>query len=128
MPSFKLDKNRIITSTEALTLKEIPKNLIVIGAGVIGLELGSVYARMGSKVSVVDVESSVLATMDSSLGRELKKVLTRDLGFKFYLSHQVEKVDSDGKTVELLAQSNTKETLTLTGDYCLVAIGQKTLY
>ena len=111
LPFFNLDKNRIITSTEALSLQEIPKKLIIVGAGVIGLELGSVYARMGSEVSVVVVSSSILSGMDQSLGRELKKVLIRDLGFKFYLSHQVEKVTAVGESIELIATSSAKEKL-----------------
>tara|TARA_B100000579_G_scaffold221301_1_gene180995 strand:+ start:7205 stop:8608 length:1404 start_codon:yes stop_codon:yes gene_type:complete len=125
LPSFNLDKTRIITSTEALSLKKIPKKLIVVGAGVIGLELGSVYARMGSKVSVVDVSPNLLSGMDVSLGRELKKILIRDLGFKFYLSHQVEGIKNNNKGVELIAKSNNKDKLNLKGDICLVAIGRK---
>ena len=124
IPAFNLDKKRIITSTEALSLREIPKHLIVVGAGVIGLELGSVYARMGSKVSVVDVSSNVLSTMDLSLGKELKKVLSRDLGFKFHMSHKVTGVHNNGKNVELSAISHNSESLILEGDYCLVAIGR----
>jgi len=125
LPSFNLDKNRIITSTEALSLKEIPNNLIIVGAGVIGLELGSVYARMGSKVSVVDVSSSILSGMDASLGRELKKVLERDLGFQFYLSHKVQKINANKKSIELIAESDTQDIIKIKGDYCLVAIGRK---
>ncbi|RPG57719.1 MAG: dihydrolipoyl dehydrogenase [Flavobacteriales bacterium TMED191] len=125
LPFFNFDKQRIITSTEALSLKEIPRKMIIIGAGVIGLELGSVYARMGSEVSVVDISSSVLSSMDASLGRELKKVLTRDLGFKFYLSHKVEKVTSNGKKVELIASSKSNEKIKLHGDYCLISIGRR---
>ena len=125
LPFFNLDKKRIITSTEALSLKEIPKKMIVVGAGVIGLELGSVYARMGTEVSVVDISASLLSSMDLSLGRELKKVLTRDLGFKFYLSHQVEKIKNTGNGVELVAEINDKEKLKLKADYCLVAIGRR---
>ena len=124
LPSFNLDKKRIITSTEALSLKEIPKNLIIIGAGVIGLELGSVYARMGTQVSVIDVSDNLLSSMDSSLGKELKKVLIRDLGFKFYLSHQVKNVVNLGKHIEVLASSN-HDNIKLKGDYCLVAIGRR---
>ena len=124
LPFFNLDKKRIITSTEALSLKEIPKNIIIVGAGVIGLELGSVYARMGSQVSVVDISNNLLSSMDSSLGKELKKVLVRDLGFKFYLSHQVESITNLGDDIELIASSN-KEKIKLNGDYCLVAIGRR---
>ena len=81
-----IDKQRIITSTEALKLKEIPKHLLIIGGGVIGLELGSVYARLGAKVSVVEYADSIIPTMDKSLGKELQKVLAKS-GVEFYLSH-----------------------------------------
>ena len=82
LPFLKIDKKRIITSTEALSLKEIPKHLVLIGGGVIGLELGSVYARLGSKVSVVEYMDSIIPTMDKGLGRELQKVLAK-LGMEF---------------------------------------------
>ena len=124
LPFFNLDKERIITSTEALSLQEIPKELIVVGAGVIGLELGSVYARMGTRVSVVDINKDILSTMDISLGRELKKTLTRDLGFKFYMSHNVKHIKRKGKDVHLLLQSESENDIKLKGDYCLVAIGR----
>ena len=101
IPAFNLDKKRIITSTQALSLSEMPKHLIIVGAGVIGLELGSVYARMGSKVSVVDVSDNVLSTMDLSLGKELKKVLSRNLGFKFYMSHKISSINNNGNNVML---------------------------
>ena len=124
LPFFNLDKERIITSTEALSLQEIPKELVVVGAGVIGLELGSVYARMGTKVSVVDINKDILSTMDISLGRELKKTLTRDLGFKFYMSHKVKSIKRKNKNVNLLLQSESENDIKLKGDYCLVAIGR----
>ncbi len=125
IPAFNIDKKRIITSTEALSLLEIPKHLIVVGAGVIGLELGSVYARMGSKVSVVDVSSHLLSSMDLSLGKELKKVLSRDLGFDFYMSHKVDSIKNTGELVELTATSVDNKSIKLNGDYCLVAVGRK---
>ena len=125
IPAFNIDKKRIITSTEALSLREIPKHLIVVGAGVIGLELGSVYARMGSKVSVVDVSSHLLSSMDLSLGKELKKVLSRDLGFDFYMSHKVDSIKNTGELVELTATSVDNKSIKLNGDYCLVAVGRK---
>ena len=88
LKGIEVDKNRMITSTEALKLKEIPKHLIIIGGGVIGLELGSVYARMGSKVSVVEFTDSIIGTMDKALGKELQSSLKK-LGFEFYLGHKV---------------------------------------
>lgn len=119
-----IDKERIITSTEALSLKEIPKHLMIIGGGVIGLELGSVYARLGAKVSVVEYLDSLIPSMDSGLGKELQKVLQK-LGMSFHLRHAVTSVISDGKEVTLKA-TNQKDnsTLELKGDYCLVAVGR----
>src|SRR5690606_26685635 len=84
LPFLPIDKKRIITSTEALSLTEVPKNLIIIGGGVIGLELGSVYARLGAKVQVVEFMDSIIATMDASLGKELQRVLKKNLGFEFF--------------------------------------------
>ncbi len=118
-----IDKERIITSTEALKLSEIPKHLIVIGGGVIGLELGSVYARLGSKVSVVEYADSIIPTMDRSLGKELQKSLTK-IGFEFYLQHGVTSAKNNGKQVTVAATSKDGKTLELKGDYCLVSVGR----
>ncbi len=119
-----IDKKRIITSTEALKLEEIPKHLIVIGGGVIGLELGSVYARLGSKVSVVEFMDSIIPTMDKTLGKELQRSLKK-LGFEFYLNHKVTEVNAKGKEVTLSAVNKKTEKIELKGDYCLVAVGRK---
>ena len=81
LPGITIDKKRIITSTEALVLPEVPKHLLIIGGGVIGLELGSVYARLGAKVSVIEYTDAIIGTMDKSLGKELQKVLTKE-GFE----------------------------------------------
>jgi len=118
-----IDKERIITSTEALKLSEIPKHLIVIGGGVIGLELGSVYARLGSKVSVVEYADSIIPTMDRSLGKELQKSLTK-IGFEFYLQHGVTSAKNNGKQVTVAATSKEGKTLELKGDYCLLSVGR----
>jgi dihydrolipoamide dehydrogenase len=124
LPFIKIDKERIITSTEALNLKEIPKHLIVIGGGVIGLELGSVYARLGSKVSVVEYAENIIPTMDSSMGKELIKSLKK-LGFEFYLSHKVTGATAKGKNVTVTADSPKGEKIELSGDYCLVSVGRR---
>src|SRR5690606_31510102 len=102
LPFLKIDKKRIITSTEALSLKEVPKNLILIGGGIIGLELGSVYARLGSNVTVVEYLDSIIPTMDRQLGRELLKTLKK-LGINFLLGHRVTGATVKGKTVTLAA-------------------------
>jgi dihydrolipoamide dehydrogenase len=119
-----IDKNRIITSTEALSLKKVPEHLLIIGGGVIGLELGSVYARLGAKVSVVEYLDTLIPSMDRSLGKELQKVLQK-LGISFYLQHGVTAVETKGEKVVMKANAvkDGKE-LQLEGDYCLVAIGR----
>ncbi|MEO9475037.1 MAG: dihydrolipoyl dehydrogenase [Cyclobacteriaceae bacterium] len=124
LPFIKLDKKRVITSTEALELKEVPKHLVIIGGGVIGLELGSVYARLGAKVSVVEFMSNIIPTMDSTLGKELQKSLKK-LGFDLYLGHKVSAVATKGKEVTVTADTPKGEKLELKGDYCLVSIGRK---
>ena len=123
-PGMEPDKKRIITSTEALKLKEIPKKLIVIGGGVIGLELGSVYARLGSQVEVVEFLPSIIPTMDASLGKELTKSLKKE-GFKFHFQHKVQKVENLGDKVVLTALNKKDQEVTIEGDYCLVAVGRK---
>ena len=124
LPFIKLDKKRVITSTEALELKEVPKHLVIIGGGVIGLELGSVYGRLGAKVSVVEFMDNIIPTMDSTLGKELQKSLKK-LGFDLYLGHKVSAVTSKGKEVTVTADTPKGEKLELKGDYCLVSIGRK---
>jgi dihydrolipoamide dehydrogenase len=123
LPFIKIDKKRIITSTEALTLTEIPKHLILIGGGVIGLELGSVYARLGAKVSVIEFMDSIIPTMDKSLGKELQKVMQKQ-GVEFYLGHKVTGATTKGKEVTVTFDSPTGEKKELKGDYCLVAVGR----
>jgi dihydrolipoamide dehydrogenase len=118
------DKQRIITSTEALSLKEIPKKLIVIGGGVIGLELGSVYARLGSEVTVVENSPTLLGTMDGSIGKELTKILKKE-GLKFHFEHLVQKVSNLGDKTSVVALDKKGNEVVLEADYCLVAVGRK---
>ncbi len=123
-PSMPLDGQRVITSTEALKLPEVPKHLIIIGAGVIGAELGSVYARLGAKVSFVEFADSMIPTMDKTMGKELQRSIKK-LGADFYFSHKVTKVENTGDGVTVTADKPDGSTLTLTGDYCLVSVGRK---
>ncbi len=124
LPFAAFDKKRIISSTEALVLKEIPKHLIVVGGGVIGMELGSVYARIGSKVTVVEFLDSLIPTMDGTMGKELLKV-AKKLGMEFYLGHKVTSLENKGKEVVLKAEAKDGKTVELKGDYCLVSIGRR---
>lgn len=123
LPFIAVDKKRILTSTEALNLKEIPKQLVLIGGGVIGLELGSVYARLGTKVTVVEFAEGIIPTMDKSLGKELQKSLKK-IGFEFLLNHQVKKVSSTAKEVTVEASDASGKMISIKGDYCIVAVGR----
>ena len=123
LPFVKIDKKRIITSTEALSLKEIPKHLVVIGGGVIGLELGQVYARLGAEVSVVEYAKSIIPTMDAMLSRELQKSLKKQ-GLKFYTAHQVTSVANKDKKVVVKANNKKGEEIIFEGDYCLMSVGR----
>jgi dihydrolipoamide dehydrogenase len=123
-PGMEPDGNRIITSTEALSLKEVPKHLIVIGGGVIGLELGSVYGRLGSQVTVVEFQDGLLPTMDKTLGKELMKILKKE-GFKFLFNHGVQKVNNTKNGVQLDVKNKKGEIISVEGDYCLVAVGRR---
>ena len=125
LPNVKIDKERIITSTEALKLKEVPKHMIVIGGGVIGLEMGSVFKRLGAKVSVVEFADSIIATMDADLGKELNKVLKKE-GMEFYLGHGVTDVIRNGNELTVKAKAKADGAVVeLKGDYVLVAVGRR---
>ena len=124
LPGVVIDKKRIVTSTEMLELKEVPKHLIIIGGGVIGLELGSVYARLGAKVSVIEFTSGIISTMDAALGKDLQRSL-RKLGFEFYFNHKVTGAKIKGKEVMVTAENSKGQSIELTGDYCLVSVGRK---
>jgi dihydrolipoamide dehydrogenase len=124
LPFAPFDKKRIISSTEALTMTEVPAHLIVIGGGVIGMEMGSVYARLGSKVSVVEFLDNLIPTMDGTMGKELQKI-AKKMGMEVYLGHKVTSVENKGKEVFLKAESKDGKILELKGDYCLVSIGRR---
>ena len=124
LPFIKLDKDRIITSTEALKLKEVPKHLVIIGGGVIGIELGQVYLRLGAQVSVVEFMDRIIPGMDASLSKELTKVLKKQ-GMKFYTSHKVQSVERAGDVVTVKAENAKGEIITLEGDYALVSVGRR---
>jgi dihydrolipoamide dehydrogenase len=123
-PGMEPDKKRIITSTEALNMTEIPTKMLVIGGGVIGLELGSVFARLGSQIEVIEFANTILPTMDSALSKELTRSLKKE-GFKFNMEHRVQKVENKGESVVLTALNKKGEEVSFEADYCLVAVGRK---
>lgn len=124
LPGIELDKKRVITSTEALNLEEVPKEIILIGGGVIGLELGSVYARLGAKVKVIEYADAIIPTMDRTMGKELQKSLTK-IGVEFYLSHKVKSAKAKGKKAIVVADNAKGEEITFEGNLCLVAVGRR---
>ena len=123
LPFIKLDKERVITSTEALNLKEIPKHLIIIGGGVIGLELGQVYKRLGAEVSIVEYMDKIIPTMDSGLSKELTKIFKKQK-LKIHTSHKVTSVERVNDNVRVMAEDKNGKLIEFNGDYCLLSIGR----
>lgn len=123
LPFITLDKERIITSTEALKLPEVPKHMVVIGGGVIGLELGQVYKRLGAEVTVVEYMDRIIPTMDGAQSKELLKVFKKQK-MKFALSHGVTAVERNGDEVTVKATDKKGAEVEFKADYVLVAVGR----
>ena len=124
-PIFNYDKSRVITSTEALNIDKVPKRMVVIGAGVIGLELGSVFGRLGTEIEVVEFMDRILPGMDKDCGKELQRSLKK-LGMKFHLGHKVTEVSAAKTKVKVTVQKkDTEDTFNIDADYCLIAIGRR---
>ena len=119
LPSFKFDGNKIISSREALCLKEIPKNLVVIGGGYIGLELGTVYARLGSKVCIVEMTEQILPGFDKSVVSILQKNLER-LNVDVYVNAKADKIENN----KVVINSKEKGKVLLDASKVLVAVGR----
>lgn len=125
LPGVEIDKKKVITSTEALKLPKLPKSMVVIGGGVIGVELGSVFQRLGTQVSVVEYADSIIATMDKDMGKNLQKVLKKE-GMEFYVGHGVTQVKATAKSVKVTAKAKKDEKeVVLDAEYCLVAVGRR---
>jgi len=124
LPFINIDKKRVITSTEALKLPELPKSMVIIGGGVIGLELGSVYARLGTEVNVIEYLDRIIPGMDDDMGKELQRSLKK-IGIKFQLSHKVTAVKAAKNSVKVSATNKKGEEVDFEAEYCLVAVGRK---
>ncbi|MEX2589073.1 MAG: dihydrolipoyl dehydrogenase, partial [Chitinophagales bacterium] len=124
LPGIEIDKKRIITSTEALELKSLPKKMVVIGGGIIGVEMGSVYARLGTEVEIVEYSDGLIPSMDKALGKELLKSMKK-LGIKFYLNHKVTGAKATSKSTTVTAENAKGEKVEFKGDYCLVSVGRR---
>jgi len=123
--SFNYDKKRVITSTEALNITTIPKKMVIIGAGVIGLELGSVYARIGTQVDVIEFQDRILNGMDKDVSKDLRRSLKK-IGINFHLGHAVTGVKATSKTATVsYKKKDTEDIQEIKADYCLIAIGRR---
>ena len=123
-PFAKIDKEKVITSTEGLELQKAPKHMIIIGGGYIGLELGSVYARLGSKITVLEYMDKITPLLDTTLSKELTKVLKK-LDFDIKVSHKVTSVENTGKEVVVKAEDSKGNAVEVKGDICLVSVGRR---
>ncbi|MCO6476062.1 MAG: dihydrolipoyl dehydrogenase [Phaeodactylibacter sp.] len=123
--NFNYDKERVITSTEALNIEEVPKSMVIVGGGVIGLELGSVFARLGTEVEVVEFLDRIIPGMDGDCSKELMRALKK-LGMKFHLRHAVTNVKINKKSVTVTVQKrDSEEEFKINTEYCLVSIGRR---
>lgn len=123
IPGVKIDKQRIITSTEALALKIQPQSMVIIGGGVIGVELASVYARIGTKVTIIEYADSLVPTMDRELGRELQKVLNK-LEIDSRLGCRVLSATNKADHAQISYIDSSGDSQTINAEYCLVAVGR----
>ena len=124
LPFMKFDKDKIISSTQALSLSEVPKSMVVVGAGVIGLELGSVYSRLGCDVTVLDAANSVLSVMDKDIKTEAEKVLKQQ-GLSFKLGVSVKSAQVNGNEVHIGYEDTESSLKTISAEKVLVAVGRK---
>ena len=125
LPGIEVDEKTVVTSTGALTLNKVPKSLVVIGAGVIGLELGSVYARLGADVTVIEFLDAITPGMDAEIARQFQKMLTKQ-GLKFKLGAAVQGVEVKNNKATVSYQLRKDESAhTITADTVLVATGRK---
>ena len=125
LPGVKIDEKNIISSTGALSLKSVPKSLVVIGGGYIGLEMGSVWKRLGSEVTVIENLPFITPGMDREVSNEFQKILTKQ-GIKFKLNSKVLKIEDLGTQIKIECQSNEKNNKeTILADKALIAVGRK---
>jgi len=124
LPQLPFDGEQIIDSTRALNFNKIPNSMVVIGGGAIGVELGSVYAKLGTKVSLIEFMDTLIPSMDSELGKVLEKSLKK-IGMDFYLQSKVTEVKKTKHGVTVAIEDKAKQSQTLTVDVVLVAVGRR---
>ena len=124
LSGIEIDETTVVTSTGALALDRIPEKMIVIGAGVIGLELGSVYARLGSEVEIIEFLDEITPGMDAEVQKTFQRILKKQ-GLKFHLKTEVKEVKAAGRSVTVKADNKKGEELTFKAEHCLVSVGRK---
>lgn len=124
LPGVTIDKKRIITSTEALTLKDKPKSMIIIGGGVIGVEMASIYNRIGTKVTIIEYAKELISTMDLELGASLRKILKKQ-GIDIQLNKIVYSVENLGDNAIVYYKDENQKELNLEAEYVLMAVGRQ---
>ncbi len=125
LPGIEIDKKKIISSTEALELTKLPKHIIVIGGGIIGVEMASIFGRLGSKITILEYAGSLIPGMDGDLGKELNKVLRKDLDYTAHFNHKVTATKVSRNKVTVTAENKGGEVLEFEGDLCLMAVGRR---
>lgn len=125
LPGIEIDKKKIITSTEALELTKLPKQMIVIGGGVIGVEMASVFGRMGTKIIVLEYADRLIAGMDGALGKELNKVMKKEFDYEAHFNTKVTGAKVSRGKVTVTAENKAGEEVSFTGDICLMAVGRR---
>lgn len=124
LPFLKFDGSMIVSSTEALEFNEVPRRLLVVGGGAIGLEMASVWARLGSEVTVVELQSQILPGWDAALAKALQKELEK-IGIKVLVNTKVTGADSGKKTVTLNAEGADGASVSFEGEKLLVSVGRR---
>ncbi|PLX37917.1 MAG: dihydrolipoyl dehydrogenase [Hyphomicrobiales bacterium] len=126
LPGIEIDETRVVTSTGALELTKVPKHLVVVGAGVIGLELGSVWRRLGAEVTVVEFLDRILPGMDGDVAKQFQRMLKKQ-GMNFKLSSKVDGIDKSGKRLSITVEPAAGEAAaeTIEADVALIAIGRR---
>lgn len=124
IPGVTIDKDRIITSTEALSLPALPKSMVIIGGGVIGVEMASVFARIGTEVTIIEYTDTLIPTMDHELGKALFKTLSK-LGIKSLLGSKVQSATNTGGNTTVKFEDHEGKVQEITAEYCLVAVGRR---
>jgi len=126
LPGLTIDKKRIITSTEALSLPEVPKRLLIIGGGVIGVEMASIFGRLGSQITIVEYLDRLLPGMDADAAEEVRRLLVADYGAQILTGHTAQQAEvQDGRVRVQVAPRKGGDPLQLEAEYVLVAVGRR---